>query len=509
MDVLFITIDQWRADWLGANGSDFIKTPNLDALAGEGVLFENHFSCAAPCGPSRATLHTGMYPSNHRSVQNGIPLNENLTNIALEARKGGFDPVLFGYTDTTADPRGKNINDPIFRTYESVLPGYDRLAILDEEGAHWLADLKNKGHEVRKLGHDIYHPDPEFDLPQDRHVTYSPAVFKAEDSETAWLTNQVLDYIETQSDEDYFCHVSYLRPHPPFIAPPEYHDLYAPQDMKRPLHFGDTDAIADCHPIMNFALHFIEQNSFFMTGDGLAKDLTEEDVLQVRATYSALVTEIDDNVGRIIKNLKDSGRYDETLIVVTSDHGEQLGDHHLFGKVGFYDQSFHIPLIIKPPKSMQGDAGKKIKAFTESVDITPTILDVLGLPVPFQCDGRSLLPWLKGPEPEKWRDAVHWLYDFRDIATSRPEQIFGLTHSECNLLVHRDDSFKYVHFAAMPPLLFDLKNDPDEMHNLSEEPDYQAIVLDYAQKLLSWRMCNEYGALDKYLATPDGMITAD
>lgn len=507
MNVLFITIDQWRADWLGANGNDFIKTPNLDELAGEGVLFQNHYTCSAPCGPSRATLHTGMYPSNHRSVQNGTPLNETLTNIALEARKGGYHPVLFGYTDTTADPRGKDLNDPVFSSYEGVLPGFDRRAVLDEHSAHWLADLQSKGYEVREAGYDIYHPDPDFELPEGRHITHAPSVIKAEDSETSWLTGKVLEYINTSFDDKFFCHASFLRPHPPFISPPEYHDLYAPDEMKKPVNFGDPDTVSDSHPILKFAHNYIQQSTFYMPGKGLVKDLTEEEVLQVRATYSALVTEVDANVGRIIQNLKDSGKFDETLIVVTSDHGEQLGDHHLFGKVGFYDQSFHIPLIIKPPKSMKAIVGQSVDVFTESVDITPTILDVLSLAVPSQCDGRSLVPWLKGEAPEKWRDAVHWLFDFRDIATSGPEQVFGLSHDECSLLVYRDENFKYVHFAAMPPLLFDMKNDPDEIHNLAEEPDYQAIVLDYAQKMLSWRMSNEYGALDKYLATPNGMIS--
>ncbi|MBL4907301.1 MAG: sulfatase-like hydrolase/transferase, partial [Sneathiella sp.] len=458
---------------------------------------------------SRATLHTGMYPSNHRSVQNGTPLNGHLTNVALEARKAGYDPVLFGYTDTTADPRGKNINDPVFSSFEGVLPGFDCLLVHDQNAFPWRADLQKKGYDVRGPGYEIYHPDATHDIPDDRHITHAPAIFKAEDSETAWLANHAVDYIKTRFDQKFFCHVSFLRPHPPFISPPEYHDLYNPADMKKPVHFGDTEAVADVHPMLGFALHFIKQEDFFMSGEGLTKDLSEEDVLQIRATYSAMVTEVDANVGRIIQSLKETGTYDETLIVITTDHGEQLGDHHLFGKVGFYDQSFHIPLMIKPPQSLSGVKGQVVDAFTESVDITPTILDVIGLPVPLQCDGRSLAPWLKGDVPQKWRDAVHWLFDFRDIQNSGPEQVFGLTHDECSMLVYRDDSFKYVHFAAMPALLFDLKNDPEEKHNLAEEPDYQAVVLDYAQKMLSWRMSNEYGALDKYLATPEGMITPD
>ncbi len=508
MHVLFITIDQWRADWLGANGNSFIKTPHLDKLAGDGVLFSRHYTASAPCGPSRATLLTGMYPTNHRSVRNGTPLDASLTNVALEVRKAGFDPTLFGYTDTSADPRGRDKNDPVFKSYEGVLPGFTRGVVLSEHGGPWLADLKRKGYDVPGPGYDIYFPDPDYKLEEGEHITKAPTRFSAAYSETTWLTDRAIDFMTAGSGADFFCHLSYLRPHPPFIATPEYHDLYEAKDMDIPIQFGAPEVVADLHPLMRYSLDRIKQSTFFMSGEGLTKDLSEEDVKQIRATYSALVSEVDANVGRVVQTLKQAGLYDETMIVVTSDHGEQLGDHHLFGKLGFYDQSFHIPLMIKPPKSFGGATGRVVDAFTESVDVTPTILDMLGLDIPMQCDGVSLLPWLQGETPETWRNAVHWLFDFRDLEKEGPETAFGLDHDECSLLVYRDDSFKYVHFAAMPPLLFDLKNDPHETRNLAEEPDYQAVVLDYAQKLLSWRMSNEYGALDRCLLTSGGVIEA-
>ncbi len=130
----------------------------------------------------------------------------------------------------------------------------------------------------------------------------------------------------------------------------------------------------------------------------------------------------------------------------------------------------------------------------------------MGQDIPLQCDGASLLPWLKGDTPSKWRDAVYWLFDFRDIELAIPEKALGLAHDECSLLVCRDDSFKYVHCVNLPPLLFDLRNDPEELHNLAEEPDYQAVLLDYAQKMLSWRMKNEFGALDHYKVTSNGKM---
>jgi len=507
MNILFITIDQWRADWLGATGNKGIDTPNLDELAKQSTLFRNHYSCSAPCGPSRATLLTGMYPTNHRSIGNGTPLDASLTNLALEARKSGYEPTLFGYTDTSSDPRTKDANDPDLKSYEGVLNGFQVGAKIAEDCRPWLADLMSKGYEVSEAGYSIYDPDPEFDLPEGRHSTYAPSRFKAEDSETAWLTNKINDYLKTRFGDPFFCHLSYLRPHPPFISPPEYHDKYRPDDMTRPIDFGDVDAVKDRHPMLKYALENVGQPHFFNDSAGLVSDLTESEVLQIRATYSALVSEVDANVGRVIKTLKDTGQYDKTMIVVTADHGEQLGDHHLFGKLGFYDQSFHIPLIVKAPASWD-QKHRIVDEFTESVDIMPTILTALGRAVPSQCNGASLQPWLQGETPENWREAVHWLYDFRDIENGYAEAQFGLTHDECSVLVYRDESFKYVHFAAMPPLLFDMRNDPDEMHNLAEEPDYQSVVLDYAQKMLSWRMRSENSSLHNYTVTDTGMISA-
>ena len=123
-NVLFVTLDQWRADHLAATGNPTIQTPTMDALCADGVTFRNHFTCIAPCGPSRTTFLTGMYPSNHRSIRNGTPLNHSLTNLAFEARTAGYDPTLWGYTDTTPDPRVLGEDHEAFLTYEGVMPGF-------------------------------------------------------------------------------------------------------------------------------------------------------------------------------------------------------------------------------------------------------------------------------------------------------------------------------------------------------------------------------------------------
>ena len=149
VNVLFITADQWRGDCLGAAGHPVVRTPNLDRLAAAGVSFRRHFAKAAPCGPSRASLYTGMYLMNHRSALNGTPLDARHDNVALVARRLGYEPALFGYTDTSIDPRTVRADDPALYSYEGVLPGFDPVCHLPEGAPDaWLEWMRRAGVDV-------------------------------------------------------------------------------------------------------------------------------------------------------------------------------------------------------------------------------------------------------------------------------------------------------------------------------------------------------------------------
>jgi len=232
-------------------------------------------------------------------------------------------------------------------------------------------------------------------------------------------------------------------------------------------------------------------------------ELDARGIRQMRATYYGMLNELDDNLGRLVAALKSDGSYDRTLIVVTSDHADQLGDHWLFGKDGYFDAAFHIPLIVRDPGTVRG---RVVEAFTEAIDVMPTILEWAGEPVPHACDGRSLAPWLRGETPADWRREVHWGYDFRDLREPAAEAALGLGPEECGLTVIRDHRYKYVHFAALPPLFFDLERDPHEFDNRAGDPDYRGLVLAYAQKLLSWRMQSEDRTLSHMHLGPGGVF---
>ena len=191
-NILFITADQWRGDSLGCVGHSVVLTPNIDQLAREGVIFRKHYTQTVPCGPARASLLTGLYAMNHRSVNNGTPLNGRFTNIALEARKSGYDPTLFGYTDTSADPRDFHQKDPLLTTYEGLIPGMSSGVTLTDNQRPWIAELIAKGYDQTLNQHTVYDPIPNYPGAEKRGATFPPPVYSNEDSSAAFLTDELL-----------------------------------------------------------------------------------------------------------------------------------------------------------------------------------------------------------------------------------------------------------------------------------------------------------------------------
>lgn len=507
MNVLFITADQWRGDCLSALGHACVRTPCLDALARDGVLFRRHYSQATPCAPGRASLYTGMYLHNHRVVVNGTPLDARFTNVALEARRAGYEPGLLGYTDTGADPRTRAPGDPALRTFGGILPGMTPVRGNAPHWRAWFAHLKAKGYAVPERLLDMYRPREDASA-DGRGLTYAPAAYAAEDSETAFLTDVAMEHLSAAGDRPWFLHISFLSPHPPFVAPAPYHDMYDPARVPPPVRAASVDEEASQHPFLEHYLH--NQRGWGITFEFESRNnlaLGDADILQARATYYGMMSEVDAHIGRLLDSLRASGAYEDTLVVFTSDHGEMLGDHWQFSKYTYFDQSFHIPLIVRDPRP-QADAGRgtQIDAFTENVDVMPTILDCVGVHAPAQCDGESLLPFCRGEIPDTWRDAAHWEFDFRDLVAEDTGRFLGLRPDQCSLAVLRGERFKYVHFAGLPPLLFDLQEDPHELRNLATDPASQSLVLDHASRLLSWRMSHEDRVLANTLLTREGVV---
>lgn len=491
-NVLYITVDQWRGDCLSAVGHPVVRTPNLDRLASQGVLFRRHYAQAAPCGPSRASLHTGTYLMNHRCVLNGTPLDARFTNLALEARAIGYDPVLFGYTDASPDPRELAPDDPRLRTYEGVLPGFRAVLDLPEHLRPWGEWLRERGYDVPDDVRAMY--EPVSDEPG------APVAYRAEHSEAAFLTGEVLRYVDEQGGAPWFVHAAYIRPHPPFVAPEPFNTMFDPASVPLPVRRPTYEEEGAVHPLLASAVLI----------PGLRGPDDEAGLRQLRATYYGMMAEVDAQVGRLIDGLAVRGAWDDTLVVLTSDHGEQLGDHWLTEKLGWFDQSYHVPLIVRDPRpAADATRGSVVTdRFTENVDVMPTILEWVGAGVPVQCDGSSLLGLLAGEEASGWRTAAHWEWDFRDPTGRLTQEMFGIGVDDCAIAVLRDERGKYVHFSGMPPLFYDLEEDPDELVDRAGDPGYAGTVLEYAQRLLSLRMRHAERTLTGALVTPQGVIEA-
>lgn len=502
--VLLITADQWRGDALSLLGHRAARTPNIDALAADGVTFLKHYTPAAPCGPARATLLTGLYPFVHRSIRNGTPLDARHSNLALEVRKAGRDPVLFGYTDSSIDPRDVAADDPRLRSYEGILPGFRLIAALNSNNLEeWLASLRHKGYDVPARNRDIYRHAGSADVMT--RFSRAPARYRAEDSDTAFITDRLIAHTDAHADQGWFAHAVFLRPHPPLIAPAPYNSLIAVRDVPAPVRCASLGDEAGVHPFLRAWLQEMARPAYFESQVDVHA-LPECDRAAMRAVYFGLVAEVDAQVGRIVDHLKASGQYDDTLIVFTADHGEMLGDHWCWGKGGWFDASNHVPLVIRDPSAPPSARGRRVSAFTESVDLMVTILDWMGLDVPTACSGHSLMLWLAGETPPTWRRGVFWEFDFRNPRTRYYETALGLASDECTLDVYRDDAFKYVHFTSGPPLLYDLKRDPGELHDIAGDPAHATTLATYARKLLSHRMLHCDRTLANTMLGSDGAV---
>ena len=480
-NVLLVTLDQFRGDCTSAAGHPLVRTPRLDALAAGGVRLAHHHSQAAPCGPGRASLYTGAYQMNHRVVANGTPLDARFDNVALVARRAGYAPALFGYTDQAADPRTlAGPDDPALWTYNGVLPGFDAALAIGDDQAPWVGWLDSLGYDtsegpIRLLATEHRRP--------------------AEHGVSAFLTDHAVEWLRRQ-DGPWFAHLSYLRPHPPYSAAGEYSTWYDPADVGEPIAPSQQR-----HPFHDLALGL----------DEAAAPTDERRLRRMRAQYFGMISEVDAQVGRVLDALVELGMWGDTVVVVTSDHGEMLGDHGLREKLGYWEQSYHVLGIVRDPRH-PAQHGTVVDAFTENVDVLPTICDAIEAPVPVQCDGLPLTPFLRGEPPPRWRDATHWEYDWRDrligiVGDSWP---WDRALERQHLTVRRERDLAYVQFGDGSWRCFDLAADPTWRAEVTDP----AVVLPVAQRMLTWRsrhadrtladMLTERGGVGRWPPMPAG-----
>ena len=453
MNVLFITLDQFRADSFGAAGHDLVSTPTLDRVAREGIRLATHFSQAAPCAPGRAALYTGTYQMNNRVVHNGTPLEDRFDNVARVARRAGYVPYLFGYTDQGLDPtQADGMTDSRLDHYDGILPGFELGLFLPENQAPWLEHLGEAGFDTSDGWVAALKDEP------NRPAQYSL---------TGFLTSRFLEWLDHQ-ETGWFAHLSYLRPHPPYAAAGEFSRHVDPADVALPLAPTEHPR----HPLHEVALGT----------PSAAAPQAEQRIRELRAQYYGMIDEVDSHLARVVDAICERGEWDDTLVVVTSDHGDQLGDHGLIGKLGYFPQSYHVLGLWRDPR--RTDAGRVIVRPTENVDVLPSLAVAIGVEPPRQCDGR-VLQELFDDASAPWRTSAHYEWDFRFIFLNAqtPRWPFDRSLSEKNLAVSVNDDFAYVQFGDGSYLGFDLAADPTWRTPCTDE----GRLFDAARELATWR----------------------
>ncbi len=487
--------DQLRFDYLSCAGHPHLHTPNFDRVAAMGVRFTNAYVQSPICGASRMSFYTGRYVSSHGAAWNGFPLRVGEHTLGDHLRDTGMDCWLIGKTHMKADKEGmKRLGlapDSVVGARQ-VECGFDVWirddglwgsgpdGFYDEKRSPYNEYLKSKGYEGDNPWADFANAG----INEDGNIASGwmfanadkPANIREKDSETPWLTARTVDFIEAQSGP-WCAHVSYIKPHWPYIVPAPYHDMYGLNHVPAASrHEVERD---DPHPV--YAAYMENR---------ISSAFQRDDVRQkVIPAYMGLIKQCDDQLGVLLDHLEKTGRLKDTMIVLTSDHGDYLGDHWLGEKDLFHDPSVKIPMIVYDPRpEADGTRGTTCDALVESIDLAPTFVEAAGGKVPDHIlEGRSLLPWLHGEKPE-WREFAVSEFDF----SPTPQAVkLGLEPRDCRLFMVFDGRYKLMHAeGGFRPMLFDLKHDPDEFHDLAKETGHRAEIDRLYAMLAEWgRRC--------------------
>jgi arylsulfatase A-like enzyme len=480
LNLLLVTLDQWRADCApGGALAARIALPALERLAGEAAVYNNHWTNAVPCGPARASLLTGLHAFNHRVVRNGAPLAVHHATLGQALRSLGREPLLMGYADQAPDPGELHPADPDGASYEQPARGFREVVEMRFEAPMaWLGALRARGYALpapmpARIG-DLYRPAGRAPRVGD------PALYAAADSDTAFLTDRALEALEARRDAPWTAHLTYIRPHPPFVAPAPWHALVDPRSLPPPFAAPDGSA----HPFRAAWFSAPSQTGLFHGFDGRCDALDAETVGKLRATYLGLLAEVDHHLGRILDWLDATGQAERTLLVVTADHGEMLGDQGYWGKDGVFAAAHRVPLLIRGP----GVAPGRVEAVTQAIDVAPTILRRLGGAAPPAMDGAPL-PAAGSGQPDRPGLALTEIDFAHPTRPTRFQRAWGLDATRANAAVLRDARWSYVHFCEGPPsMLFDRRADPDERVDLAADPAAQRQMARMAAAMLSLRM---------------------
>ncbi len=492
-NVLFIMFDQLRWDYLSCYGHPHLHTPNIDRLAAKGVRFTRAYTQSPICGSSRMSTYTGRYVHSHGASWNNIPLKVGEVTLGDHLRKAGMECWLVGKTHMAADAEGMARlglePDSVIgaRVAECGFDVFERDDGLRAEGPDGFYDpggalkynehLKAKGYDSDNPWHDFANSG----LDADGNVlsgwflknSSEPANIAEEDSETPYLTTRGIEFMEGR-EGPWCCHLSYIKPHWPYIVPEPYASMYGPEHVL-PVVRSDAER-QNAHPVLK---------AFMDTKIG--ETFSRQDVRDaVIPAYMGLIKQADDQMGRLFGWMEQTGRMQDTMIVLTSDHGDFLGDHWMGEKTFFHDTSTKMPLIIYDP-SPEADAtrGTTCDALVESIDLAPTFVDIAGgEPGDHILEGHSLLPILHGQADRTPRDFAICEYDY---SASPIAARLGVSVRDAVMFMVATKKWKLIHCeGGFRPILFDLENDPNELVDLGDSAEHADIIAQMYDHLFTW-----------------------
>ncbi|WJH34958.1 sulfatase-like hydrolase/transferase [Paenibacillus sp. CC-CFT747] len=474
-NILWICTDQQRTDTLGCYGNKDISTPHIDGLAEKGVRMENAFCQSPVCTPSRASFLTGRYPRTTRCRQNGqnIPEDEKLvTRLLADA---GYVCGLAGKLHLSAcHPSAAPV------TERRIDDGYVQFHWSHDPFPQWpmneyQAWLKAKG---RKYG----------TVPSDESA-YVHYGMDAEDHQTAWCADKTIEFIKTMQDSGrpWLFSLNLFDPHHPFDPPKEAMKRYVNRLKDMPLPNYREGELAE----KSYFQQYDHKGAYGNPREYPYAEMKAEDHRAIRAAYWAMVELIDEQVGRILEALEQTGQAEDTLVIFMSDHGELLGDHGMYLKgPHFYEPSVKVPLIVSMPGLVRENV--RVPALAELVDLAPTLMEAAGLPVYPGMQGRSLWPLLTDRQDgEEHRKSVYCEYYNANFKQGGIGAFATMVRTETHKLVkyHRRGEGE----------LYDLIRDPQETVNRWKDPAYRETKTELLD-LLCDRMAETVDPLPERIA---------
>ena len=458
-NILLLMADQHRAHAMGVDGDSVARTPNLDALAQSGTRFDQAY-CASPvCVPSRASLLTGLYSHNSGTFNNATPWPFEKKTIAHDLGAAGYMSALIGKMHfVDAQTHGFDYHLDFNDWFQYLGPKTKLFA--DELGK------RNSGSglpQIDDLWRDLDDPwigtredDGRKGLVPVGRVSKIPE----KDQFESFVTRESIRFLRNHgSKQPFFLVTSYLKPHDPFMPSQRFADMFRAEDMKMPQTWGKVDLATVPSEIRQSII-----------ADWISPELLNnpENVKQRIALYYASLAQMDDNIGSMLKALRDLGLEDSTIVVYTSDHGEMLGDHGLWQKMVFYEPAVGVPLIFRVPQLTA--RGARSRTPVSLVSMVATLLDLCGLPARSGLDGETLVPDLGSP------------------GITRNTTIYSeyaLHSPRAKAMIQRGD-FKYTHYTNDIPELFNLSEDPKEMNNLAVKEKYKTQADEMRRQLFAW-----------------------